>query len=291
VTEPGDALIRLIVSLSIKNKTCAVRRAAAQFLAHMAHRCSWTDDAPGVYIISSKTALHEQLRPEADTELSSLEVGALVDVLEVVTDEEASLTRARIAEPPGWISLLDLRTGRRKALQAGEDHRVTNERVVTQWCKAFERSDQIAHVQHASDQHVLAQVLESLKDDDDEDVRYAAVATLPHVAQVGDKAIIAFLACLLQRGQDGDRQVALDSLSKVAEKDDSQVISLMLECLNASEFLERQRVLEALVELVRPDGTEAQMVLAAGCFEQCLHDNSAGVKKAAMRVKRWLGRA
>eukprot|EP00933_Yihiella_yeosuensis_P083615 TRINITY_DN9785_c0_g1_i1.p1 TRINITY_DN9785_c0_g1~~TRINITY_DN9785_c0_g1_i1.p1 ORF type:complete len:1112 (+),score=327.76 TRINITY_DN9785_c0_g1_i1:449-3337(+) len=76
------------------------------------------DDKPGSYIISREaflTSTCENFSPEDDEILEELEPDYEVEVLEVVHLCQDFRVRARIAEPSGWITLLNAETGRRWA--------------------------------------------------------------------------------------------------------------------------------------------------------------------------------
>ena len=49
-----------------------------------------------------------------------LAAGQTIEVLEILTNDEERLIRARIAEPPGWISLAHMDTGTRWAVHADD---------------------------------------------------------------------------------------------------------------------------------------------------------------------------
>jgi len=52
--------------------------------------------------------------------LFQLNVGQVIEVLEIVSNEEERRVRARIAEPPGWISLANMDTGTRWAVHVDD---------------------------------------------------------------------------------------------------------------------------------------------------------------------------
>jgi len=73
-------------------------------------------DRPGIYAVVRKAAVVPTVHMTGTAEIhTSLKAGDLVEVLEVVLNEGERRLRGRIANPPGWISLLDLDDGHRWA--------------------------------------------------------------------------------------------------------------------------------------------------------------------------------
>jgi len=78
-------------------------------------------EAPGAYVIEKdSTIVGPDLLPGAQ-EVCRLLKGHRIVVAEVRVVEEISRIRARIQDPPGWISLLNLSTGQRWARQEAEE--------------------------------------------------------------------------------------------------------------------------------------------------------------------------
>mmetsp|Transcript_29565 Transcript_29565/g.53718 ORF Transcript_29565/g.53718 Transcript_29565/m.53718 type:complete len:1185 (+) Transcript_29565:95-3649(+) len=66
-------------------------------------------DAPGIYAIVRPAAVVPTVHMSGTKEIHiSLKAGDIVEVLEVVRHDTENRLRGRIANPPGWISLLDL---------------------------------------------------------------------------------------------------------------------------------------------------------------------------------------
>jgi len=74
------------------------------------------EDAPGIYAIVRSAAVVPTVHMSGTKEITiSLKAGDIVEVVEVVHHEGENRLRGRIANPPGWISLLDLEDGYRWA--------------------------------------------------------------------------------------------------------------------------------------------------------------------------------
>merc|ERR1711988_389563 len=72
------------------------------------------DDRPGTYTILHHTVMTKGESRKSDSTVE-LQTGAQVTVVEVKLMSAERLLRARIADPPGWISLENLDTGYRWA--------------------------------------------------------------------------------------------------------------------------------------------------------------------------------
>jgi len=75
-------------------------------------------DRPGSYVIQNKTGVTADIIPTKDSIVAQLTPGTVVNVEEVVVQEEEGRVRARIADPAGWISLLNMKTGKRWGVPA-----------------------------------------------------------------------------------------------------------------------------------------------------------------------------
>lgn len=81
------------------------------------------DDAPGLYVLKRMVFVSpscENITPEEEEILEELEEGKMVRVEEIVQLPHQLRVRARLAHPAGWITLLNLETGRRWATKADE---------------------------------------------------------------------------------------------------------------------------------------------------------------------------
>lgn len=67
-----------------------------------------------MYRLIAKVKVNDGVSLDAN-KVALLEVGTLIQVLEALPCDEIRRVRARIAEPPGWISLLDTAKGARFA--------------------------------------------------------------------------------------------------------------------------------------------------------------------------------
>lgn len=73
-------------------------------------------DRPGIYAIIQRAAVVPTVHMSGTKEIrQELKAGDLVEVLEVVRNPGEQRIRGRIANPPGWISLMDLEDGHRWA--------------------------------------------------------------------------------------------------------------------------------------------------------------------------------
>lgn len=73
-------------------------------------------DRPGVYAVLRRAAVVPTVHMSGTKEIRvELKAGDLVEVVEVVRNPGEARIRGRIANPPGWISLLDLEDGHRWA--------------------------------------------------------------------------------------------------------------------------------------------------------------------------------
>lgn len=82
------------------------------------------EDSPGMYVIThNNTFVSENATiPSSELEVTHrLEEGCVIRVLEVVENPEQNRIRARIQNPPGWISLMDIQKGHRWAMKAVEN--------------------------------------------------------------------------------------------------------------------------------------------------------------------------
>mmetsp|Transcript_55370 Transcript_55370/g.154231 ORF Transcript_55370/g.154231 Transcript_55370/m.154231 type:complete len:371 (+) Transcript_55370:41-1153(+) len=77
-------------------------------------------DVPGKYTIIKQAGVTTRMETVKAHVVGQLNVGDVVDVLEVVHNTEERRVRARIEDPPGWISLLNAETGTRWAVRAGQ---------------------------------------------------------------------------------------------------------------------------------------------------------------------------
>eukprot|EP00434_Breviolum_minutum_P040304 symbB.v1.2.035811.t1/scaffold4909.1/size33066/1 len=85
------------------------------------------EDGPGLYVLTrpvSVVAMCWNIAPEDDDILEELDEGALVTVEEVQHLYQEGRIRARLAEPDGWITLLNTENGRRWAMKAEEMQRL-----------------------------------------------------------------------------------------------------------------------------------------------------------------------
>jgi len=82
------------------------------------------EDSPGVYVITHhNTFVSDEAKiPPSEQEVTAkLEEGREVSVLEVVEVPEQNRIRARIQNPPGWISLMNVKEGHRWAKKRVND--------------------------------------------------------------------------------------------------------------------------------------------------------------------------
>ena len=81
------------------------------------------EDAPGLYMlkrIAFVTEKCENINPEEDDIIDELDEGRMVRVEEIAALPHQLRVRARLAHPPGWITLVNMETGRRWAMKADE---------------------------------------------------------------------------------------------------------------------------------------------------------------------------
>lgn len=95
-----------------------------------------TGDRPGWYRVDTLAHLKAGVFL-GSAHLSDIAPGSVVRIEEVVEDEVARRVRARVAHPPGWISLLDLDTGDR-------------------WAKRVRPSEAVAAGAHSCTEHGAA---------------------------------------------------------------------------------------------------------------------------------------
>lgn len=74
-------------------------------------------DAPGRYCVVLAAIVKEAAATNSER-VGELPIGTEFDVLEVVMLEDAQRVRGRIADPPGWVSLMNMTTGERWAVKA-----------------------------------------------------------------------------------------------------------------------------------------------------------------------------
>jgi len=82
------------------------------------------EDRPGMYVITHNNTFvsEEAMVPSSEQEvIHRLEEGRVIRVLEVVEVPEQNRIRARIQNPPGWISLMDIKMGHRWAKKTAGD--------------------------------------------------------------------------------------------------------------------------------------------------------------------------
>lgn len=73
-------------------------------------------DRPGIYVLLKRAAVVPTVHMSGTKEIRvELKAGDMVEVLEVVQNPGEQRIRGRTAQPPGWISLLDLEDGHRWA--------------------------------------------------------------------------------------------------------------------------------------------------------------------------------
>lgn len=75
------------------------------------------EDVPGRYCVVLAAIVKEEAAPSS-TKVGELPIGTEFDVLEVVKLEDTQRVRGRIADPPGWVSLMNMTTGERWAVKA-----------------------------------------------------------------------------------------------------------------------------------------------------------------------------
>lgn len=73
-------------------------------------------DRPGTYTVIKPAGVMPTMATAKGVVLSQLKIGDEVDVLEVVPNDEERRVRARIREPEGWVSLLNMDNGTRWAV-------------------------------------------------------------------------------------------------------------------------------------------------------------------------------
>lgn len=112
----------------LRAETAVLSQAAAQrSVKPVAMEAAWATsagDTPGPYIISNTAFVSphcDLLCPNDDTLVAVLPPGTPVEVLEIERRLNLQRLRARIEQPPGWISLLNLETGMRWAVRKADD--------------------------------------------------------------------------------------------------------------------------------------------------------------------------
>ena len=87
--------------------------------AHGQNCLEWRPkELPGRYIVTRVAGVMPTMQTLTGDEMPRLTVGQSIEVLEIVNCAEAQRVRARIAEPPGWISLANTDTWTRTAVHA-----------------------------------------------------------------------------------------------------------------------------------------------------------------------------
>lgn len=79
---------------------------------------SSSGDRPGSYRLAYDVAVREDVSPSS-AQVAELEIGTMVEVLEVAMLPDQDYVRAQISKPVGWISLVDTKNGIRWAHQEG----------------------------------------------------------------------------------------------------------------------------------------------------------------------------
>lgn len=74
------------------------------------------EDAPGPYTLIKAAGVMPTLHTAKGSVTRELRVGDVINVVEVVRLEEEKRVRARVEDPPGWISLLNMESGTRWAV-------------------------------------------------------------------------------------------------------------------------------------------------------------------------------
>ena len=77
-------------------------------------------ELPGRYTVIRAAGVMPTMQTLSGDGMPRLTVGQSIEVLEIVHCAEARRVRARIAEPPGWISLANMDTGTRWAVHADD---------------------------------------------------------------------------------------------------------------------------------------------------------------------------
>mmetsp|Transcript_141087 Transcript_141087/g.259140 ORF Transcript_141087/g.259140 Transcript_141087/m.259140 type:complete len:585 (-) Transcript_141087:40-1794(-) len=104
--------------------SAAQERSAREKAAQAREKAAEEKDVPGTYQIVVPDTIVSKTRALGGDVVAKLQIGALVNVIEVVRCDKAFRIRALIDEPCGWISLFHLQTGFRWAEKAEQWRRV-----------------------------------------------------------------------------------------------------------------------------------------------------------------------
>lgn len=81
------------------------------------------NDAPGIYTVVHQGAVVTDVPGRGGTQITELQRGTIISVLEVLTMPEIARVRARIEEPSGWLSLRNTQSGYRWAEKGGNKNK------------------------------------------------------------------------------------------------------------------------------------------------------------------------
>lgn len=100
--------------------TAAAAPAPAAEPAPALAAAQYTDESPGTYVIVQDVCAVERECARGTPEVGEFGLGKRVSVVEVVRREDCARVRARVTDPPGWISIVALdQTGYRWAAREG----------------------------------------------------------------------------------------------------------------------------------------------------------------------------
>jgi len=122
----GKAVERLLATQFVKDKLASMSAMISKSSTSKTAASSGGDasgvrkDRPGAYVVLVEAGVTTNITPSPDTVIAKLKVGDRIDIEEVVVQEEEQRIRARVAQPSGWISLLNMKSGKRWAAPVEE---------------------------------------------------------------------------------------------------------------------------------------------------------------------------